>query len=148
MTYLPRRQGRKLAHCVDLLSETEWHVPNDVVQSVVQESYFVRRFATIRMLPNLTPSQPLSQVVFIHDYLQLVFQADRFSIYSLAEIEAHGAKVAQGQSGFCDAVFALIGQRVVEVSQSPSHVLVLTFEKGTQFSVRTDVEAITGPRGI
>lgn len=39
-------------------------------------------------VPNLIPLEPLSQVVFIHDYLQLVFQDESFSIYNLAELSA------------------------------------------------------------
>ena len=36
--------------------------------------------------PNLCPAEPLSQVVFIHDYLQLVFQSQCLSVYNLAQI--------------------------------------------------------------
>ena len=38
------------------------------------------------MAPNLKPSEPLSQVVFIHDYLQLVFQDECFNVYNAAEV--------------------------------------------------------------
>jgi len=78
------------------------------------------------MVPNLKPSEPLSQVVFIHDYLQLIFQDEGFNIYNLAEVERHGVKVSQGQPGFCDAVVSLIGQRVVAASHSDTCVLRLS----------------------
>ncbi len=39
------------------------------------------------MLPKLKPSEPLSQVVFVHDYLQLIFQDEGFNIYNLSEFE-------------------------------------------------------------
>jgi hypothetical protein len=100
------------------------------------------------MPPNLKPSEPLSQVVFIHDYLQLWFQDERFNVYNLAEIEHGGAKLAQGQLGYCDSLVALIGQRVVGVSKSDSHMLVLSFEGGARFSVRGDAEAIHGPEAF
>ena len=100
------------------------------------------------MVPNLKPSEPLSQVVFIHDYLQLVFQDERFSIYNLAEVELRGVKVTQGQPGFCDVVVSLIGQRVTAASHSDVYALRLSFEEGAQFVVRSDEAAITGPEAF
>ena len=100
------------------------------------------------MAPNLKPSEPLSQVVFIHDYLQLIFQDERFSIYNLAEVEIRGVKMTQGQPGFCDAVVSLIGQRVTAASHSDKCALHLSFEEGAQFVVRSDNAAISGPEAF
>ena len=100
------------------------------------------------MVANLKPSEPLSQVVFIHDYLQLVFQDEGFSIYNLAEVEQRGVTIRLGEPGFCDAVVALIGQRVADVSRSDAHVLKLSFEGGAQFAVRNDEEAVAGPEAF
>jgi len=100
------------------------------------------------MVPNLKPSEPLSQVVFIHDYLQLIFQDEGFNIYNLAEVEQRGVTVRQGEPGFCDAVVALIGQRVATVSRSDAHVLKLSFEGGVQLAVRNDEEAVAGPEAF
>lgn len=100
------------------------------------------------MAPNLKPSEPLSQVVFVHDYLQLIFQDEGFNIYNLAEVEVHGLKMAQGGPGFCDAVVSLIGQRVTVVSHSDKYALKLSFEKGDQFVVRSDDPAISGPEAF
>jgi len=100
------------------------------------------------MKPNLKPSEPLSQVVFVHSYVQLRFQDEGFSIYNVSEIELDGAKLTQGQPGYCDAMVSLIEQRVVDVSESDRHVLVLVFERGARFSVRCDHEAILGPEAF
>ncbi len=97
------------------------------------------------MKPNLEPSDPLSQVVFIHDYLQLIFQDEMFNIYNLSKVSRAGEIVMQGQSGFCDAVVALIDQRVENVSHSDSHILELLFEDGTQFLVGRDEASICDP---
>jgi len=78
------------------------------------------------MAPNLKPVEPLSQVVFIHDYLQLIFQDERFNIYNLAQVDLQGKKLTQGQSGFCDAVVSLIGQRVTAASHSDTYALRLS----------------------
>lgn len=100
------------------------------------------------MVPNLKPSDPLSQVVFIHDYFQLIFQDEGFSIYNVAEIEHRGMKVAQGEPGFCDAVVSLIGQRVTAVSRSDGHLLNLSFDEGAQLVVRSDNNAVRGPEAF
>ena len=100
------------------------------------------------MVPNVKPSEPLSQVVFVHDYLQLIFQDEGFNIYNLAAIQNNGAQFAQGRPGFCDALVSHIGQRVIETSRWDGYVLVLTFERGAQFAVRSDDEAITGPEAF
>ena len=100
------------------------------------------------MKPSLKPSEPLSQVVFVHGYVQLRFQGEGFSIYNLSEIELGVAKFAKGQPGYCDALVSLIDQRVVEVSESNRHVLVLLFERGARFSVSSDHEAILGPEAF
>ncbi len=93
------------------------------------------------MQPNLIPASPLSQVVFVHDYFQLLFQDDTFNIYSLAEVVQEGAVLRQGQFGFCDAVVGLIGKSVASVTNAPRGELVLRFECGASFRV------VGGPDG-
>ena len=80
------------------------------------------------MQPSILPTEPLSEVVFIHDYLQLVFQDACFSIYNAAEIRHGNDSVSQGQPGFCDGLVSLIGQPLTATSTSPS--LSLTFRSG------------------
>ena len=99
-------------------------------------------------MPNLRPSAPLSQVMFVHDYLQLIFQDERFNIYNVSEIEHRDVKVAHGEPGFCDVLVSLIGQRVFRVSQSDNHALKLSFEKGAQFVVRSDDDAVRSPEAF
>ena len=100
------------------------------------------------MVPNLKPSEPLSQVVFIHDYFQLIFQDEGLNIYNVAEIEHRRVNVAQSEPGFCDALVSLIGQGVTEVSCSDSHVLTLSFDKGVHLVVRSDNDAVRGPEAF
>jgi len=79
--------------------------------------------------PEILPTEPLSQVVFIHDYLQLVFQGACFSIYNAAELRQGNNSLSQGKPGFCDGLVSLIGQPLTSASASPS--LLLTFQSGT-----------------
>lgn len=81
------------------------------------------------MRPDIHPIEPLSQVVFIHDYLQLVFQDACFSIYNPAELRQGDSLLSQGEPGFCDVLVSLIGQPLTLASSSPS--LSLTFQGGT-----------------
>jgi hypothetical protein len=81
------------------------------------------------MRPDIHPIEPLSQVVFIHDYLQLVFQDACFSIYNPAELRQGDSLLSQGEPGFGDVLVSLIGQPLTSASSSPS--LSLTFQGGT-----------------
>ena len=87
------------------------------------------------MVPHLVPREPLSQVVFIHDYIRLVFQEAGFSIYNESELSSGTRLLRKGEFGFCDALVALIGAFVDAVTSSSEKALVLTFSEGTVFSV-------------
>lgn len=80
------------------------------------------------MHSHLLPSEPLSQVVFVHDYLQLVFQDARFSIYNAAELRRGNATFLSEQPGFRDELVGLIGQPLISASGVPS--LSLAFQNG------------------
>ena len=97
---------------------------------------------------NLVPSEPLSQVVFIHDYLQLVFQGESFSVYNVSKLVHNGTELIQGQSGFCDAMVNLIGQRVVTAAVSTENPLSLSFESGSKFSVLPGSVGARGPEAF
>ena len=90
------------------------------------------------MRPNLLPTDPLSQVVSIHDYLQLVFQDSCFSIYNAAALCSNGDSLRQDQPGFCDRLVGLIGQSLLGVIARDNSPLTLTFQDGTILSVASD----------
>jgi hypothetical protein len=98
------------------------------------------------MRPNLTPQSPLSQVVFVHDYLQLVFQGERLSIYNPCSLTGPGLNLQTGDPGFCDALVSLIGQTASACADS-SELLSLSFSGGVVLAVLPDqlglVEAFT-----
>ena len=93
------------------------------------------------MQPNLIPAEPLSQVVFVHDYFQLVFQDDTFNIHNLAEVVWEGDILRQGQVGFCDAVVGLIGRRVISFTTASRGELILSFES------EANLRVFGGPEG-
>ena len=92
------------------------------------------------MSPYILSVAPLSQVVFVHDYIHLVFQDACFSIYNTAELKQDGHLLLQGQFGFCDALVSLIGLPLTSVSSQP--LLSLRLQGGAEFVV---TEACSGP---
>jgi hypothetical protein len=97
------------------------------------------------MAPNLKPAEALSQVVFVNDYIQLVFQDERFSIYNYAQVVRGGDVLRQGQPGFCDTLVSLIGQRITSFAVTGSSKLSLKFESGAEFHVLSSDDAVRGP---
>ncbi|QSI76661.1 hypothetical protein [Niveibacterium microcysteis] len=100
------------------------------------------------MSSKLSPVAPLSQVVFVHDYVQLVFQDEVFSVYNIAKLVFRGVQISQGSPGFCDGLVNLIGQRAVQVEQAEQCALSLSFEGGASLHVLSSESAIRGPEAF
>ena len=99
------------------------------------------------MPPKLSPTESLSQVVFVHDYLQLVFEDETFSIYNLTELVLGGVAIAQGAPGFCDGLVKLIGQGAT-VAQSERCALSFSFAGGANLRVLRSAGAARGPEAF
>ena len=95
------------------------------------------------MQVDLQPKEPLSQVVFVHDYLQLVFQGRAFTLYNLATYSNGSIELRQGQPGFCDALVSLIGQNARADALADS--LLLQFSNGSVVSVPVSGADARGP---
>lgn len=85
------------------------------------------------MRVDLQPKQPLSQVVFVQDYLQLVFQDCCFTVYNLATYSSVSGELRQGEPGFCDALVSLI-DKTARVDALAGNLL-LHFSDGALVSV-------------
>lgn len=95
------------------------------------------------------PNEPLSQVVFIHDYLQLHFQQDVLSVFNESKIVASETALTRGEPGFCDLLVGLIGKRAVELAFGyDGCAVILKFEDGTQFAVLSGESAARGPEAF
>ena len=88
----------------------------------------------------LIPLEPLSQVVFIHDYFQLVFEEERLTVYNRAAGANGESLIWHGTTGFCDKLVGLIGQGVVAVTRTDAYVLCLHFSNGAAFYIEADHE--------
>lgn len=96
------------------------------------------------MRPNLLPTDPLTQVVFVHDYVQLVFQDAGFSVYNRLTINQGGDLVDREHVGFCDRLVRLIGETIRDVCVGADNTLRLTFENGTELCVVPDGDSVEG----
>lgn len=89
------------------------------------------------------PRKPVSQVEFVEDYLQLVFQDERFNFYDVEEVASDQRLLTRGQPGFCDALVDLIGERAVSVALGDTAELTLVFDGGSALRARQG--SATGP---
>ena len=96
----------------------------------------------------MQPAHPLSQVVFIHDYIQLVFQTATFTIYNSSSIGFNGNLVVQGTSGFADQLVQQIGQHAQAINVPGEHALSLLFEGGATLKVNRRDEKNPGPEAF
>lgn len=94
---------------------------------------------------SIQPEHPLSQVVFIHDYIQLVFQSTTFTIYNSCLIEINGGSITHGRPGFADQLVQQIGLHAQAKSVPGEHALSLIFENGLAFNVKRRDEKNSGP---
>ena len=97
---------------------------------------------------DLLPTQPLSQVVFVHDYLQLAFQGERFSLINRVRVTTQARSAMQGEPEFAGLLVALMDQRVTRVSESPPAILELHFQSGSVVQVLRDEEFAFGPEAF
>jgi hypothetical protein len=90
------------------------------------------------------PTEPPSQVVFIHDYIQLVFQDEGFNVYNVATLSSASGSYRTGGPGFADALVALIGEKVVDVAEP----LSLQFSSGASLTVSFEPTDVRGPEAF
>lgn len=89
---------------------------------------------------NLIPRDPLSQVVFVHDYIQMRFQESVFNLYNSPVIEFETKILFRDDPGFCDKLVDLIDNKLIAVSDSEDYSITMTFENGTVVAVQRSNE--------
>jgi len=90
-------------------------------------------------------AEPLSQVVFVHDYVQFRFQDVVLSVLSRLTVSADGRALKRHDLGFCDALVNLIEKRVTSTDYSEGEHMRLTFADGSIVSVSLRGEDAVGP---
>jgi hypothetical protein len=97
---------------------------------------------------NLVPTESLSQVVYVHDYIQLVFQGESFSLYNRVGLTANDREYSQGSPGFADEITRLIGQKVSAAGASDRSKLEIHFEAGDIVRLLSGQENQNGPEAF
>ena len=90
-------------------------------------------------------AEPLSQVVFVHDYVQFRFQDLVLSVFSRLTVSLNGRALKRHDPGFCDALVTLIEKRVVTTDYSEGEHMRLTFADDSLLNVSLRSEDAAGP---
>jgi hypothetical protein len=98
------------------------------------------------MADPLAPPAPLSEVRFVHDYVQLVFQDECFSIYNAFSLHQSGRSLREGEPGFADALVGLIGQSATTAPHGGP--LRIVFQGGTEIRVLVGLGNEGGPEAF
>ena len=85
-------------------------------------------------------ADPLSSVVFIHDYIQLVFQDLILSVFVPMSVTVEAKSISHGERGFADELIELIGASVVRIEDG-DNLFRLVFDQGAVVSVEADGSA-------
>jgi hypothetical protein len=102
----------------------------------------------LSMLDVLLDAEPLSQVVFVHDYIQLVFQCTYFNLYNRVTVHRDGCALGSSDVGFADELQRLVGERVVDTLSEEGQFVAVKFERGTRVSVSLRAEDANGPEAF
>lgn len=101
------------------------------------------------MIEQLIGCEPLSQVWFVHDYIQLQFQDRTITILNEPRLRLpSGELLARGDSGFCDHLVLQIGERIQDALLEEQAHFTLEFQSGVALVVPLTREAARGPEAL
>jgi hypothetical protein len=100
------------------------------------------------MLECLTKADPLSQVIFINDYIQLRFEPITLTLLNAVSVKSASKNLVRNDLGFCDMLCALIGQRILDMSVMDKESASFLFESGTIVRVGLAPDDATGPEAF
>ena len=93
----------------------------------------------------LTQAGPLSEVRFVHDYVQLVLWTNTLSIYPRLHVSTGERILSSDDSGFYDGICGLIGQSLVAATRVEKVRLEFLFSGGTNLLVSLRPQDAVGP---
>ena len=88
--------------------------------------------------------EPLTSVVFVHDYSQITFHRGTISLYSRVELTDAIGSIPGGGAGYRDRLCELIGRLLVSVRVDAQSVS-LTFESAISLRISLALEDRSGP---
>lgn len=89
----------------------------------------------------------LTSVVFIHDYIQFVFDGPCLTTLTLPSILTTDGELRHGERGYCDCLCSQIGAQV-KTTCSSSEEVKITFGNDVAIAVSLREEDYTGPEAI
>lgn len=91
----------------------------------------------------------LSQVWFVHDYVQLQFHDDHtINVYNPFEVESNGKSYRQGEFGYADSLVGIIGSTITEVNYQEFSHLKLSFSCGSVFKINLSKGLVSFPEAF
>ena len=93
----------------------------------------------------LAKANALSEVRFVHDYVQFIFEPHTLSLYAPLHVLAEGRALARGDVGYYDSICSLIGETLTDVTRHEREQLEFTFSNGTKVVLSLRTEDAAGP---
>lgn len=101
------------------------------------------------MIEELENLEPLSQVWFVFDYIQLQFEKQTISILNTPRLKLmSGAMLERNSAGFCDNLVSQIGQSIQNAQLQEGHQFTIMFSSGVELIVPLSTDAVNGPEAI
>jgi len=101
------------------------------------------------MIEPLQGCGPLSQVWFVHDYIQLQFQDRTVSIFNTPQLHDPVRGIFSRESeGFCDLLVAQINQGLSDAILVEDTMFTLVFENQVRLVIPITAEAAHGPEAV
>lgn len=93
----------------------------------------------------LAKANALSEVRFVHDYVQFIFEPHTLSLYAPLHVLTDGHALARGNVGYYDSICSLIGQNLTDVTRHERKRLEFAFSNGTKVILSLRSEDAAGP---
>lgn len=101
------------------------------------------------MFEELKNWEMLSQVWFVHDYVQLQFHDDHtINIYNPFVVESSGNSYAQGEFGYADTLVGAIGSTISNINYKQFAQLQLSFSCGTILKIHLSKGLVNFPEAF
>ena len=101
------------------------------------------------ILDELKNWEMLSQVWFVHDYVQLQFHdGHTINVYNPFVVEVNGTSYRQGQFGYADSLVGIIGSTIVGVDYLQRSHFRLIFGCGSIFTIDLAERASDNPEAF
>lgn len=101
------------------------------------------------MIAQLENTAPLSQVWFVHDYIQLKFQDRTVTVLNTPKLRlSSGMVLNRSDDGFCDNLVSQIGQPIDEARLIEEELFFIRFASGVELMVPLNDEAVNGPEAL